>query len=130
MHGLLTNTNKNLGKKKNSDPHPLAPWGAIFRFFLEIFERQKWITLEISKVVKKDSADMCAGKFPLVLMGGLAEGLACADPGARTPIGASGIVNSFYIQAATACTVELYYQIFYHSAGSITKISGPENWIG
>ena len=34
-----------------------------------------------------DSADMCAGKFPLVSM----EGLACADPGARTPIGASGI---------------------------------------
>ena len=33
---------------------------------------------------------MCAGKFPLVSMGGLAEGLACADPGARTPIGASG----------------------------------------
>jgi hypothetical protein len=24
-------------------------------------------------------------------MGGRAEGLACADPGARTPIGASGI---------------------------------------
>ena len=39
-----------------------------------------------------DSADMCAGKFRLVSMGGRAEGLACADPGARTPIGASGIV--------------------------------------
>ena len=38
-----------------------------------------------------DSADTCAGKFPLVSMGGRAEGLACADPGARTPIGASGI---------------------------------------
>ena len=37
-----------------------------------------------------DSADMCARKFPLVSMGGRAEGLACADPGARTPIGASG----------------------------------------
>ena len=37
-----------------------------------------------------DSADMCAGKFPLVSMGGRAEGQACADPGARTPIGASG----------------------------------------
>ena len=31
-----------------------------------------------------DSADMCAGKFSLVSMGGRAEGLACADPGART----------------------------------------------
>ena len=34
---------------------------------------------------------MCAEKFLLVSMGGRAEGLACADPGARTPIGASGI---------------------------------------
>ena len=37
-----------------------------------------------------DSADTCAGKFPLVSMGGQAEGLACADPVERTPIGASG----------------------------------------
>ena len=37
------------------------------------------------------SADTGAGKFPLVPMGGRAEGLACADPGARTSIGASGI---------------------------------------
>ena len=36
------------------------------------------------------SADTGGGKFPLVSMGGRAEGLACADPGARTPIGASG----------------------------------------
>jgi hypothetical protein len=42
-----------------------------------------------------DSADRCAGKFPLVSMGGRAEGLACADPGARTPIGASGISQFF-----------------------------------
>jgi hypothetical protein len=37
-----------------------------------------------------DSADTCARKFPLVLMGDQAEGLTCADPGARTPIGVSG----------------------------------------
>ena len=43
------------------------------------------------------SADTGAGKFPLVSMGGRAEGLACADPGARTPIGASG---NFYIHHA------------------------------
>ena len=36
------------------------------------------------------SADMCAEKFPLVSMGSWVEGLACTDPGARTPIGASG----------------------------------------
>ena len=37
-----------------------------------------------------DSADMCAGTFPLVSMGGQAEGFACADPAAMTPIGTSG----------------------------------------
>ena len=39
------------------------------------------------------SADTCASKFPLMSMGGRAEGLACADPGARTPIGVS---RNFY----------------------------------
>ena len=46
----------------------------------------------LGEMFEGDSADMCAGKFPLVSMGGRAEGLACADPGARTPIGASGII--------------------------------------
>ena len=32
-----------------------------------------------------DSADMCAGKFPLMLMGGQAEGLACAETRERGP---------------------------------------------
>ena len=45
-----------------------------------------------------DSADMCAGKFRLVSMGGRAEGLACTDPGAMTPIGTSGNSNSFYLR--------------------------------
>ena len=44
----------------------------------------------LGEMFEGDSADMRAGKFPLVSMGGRAEGLACADPGARTPIGASG----------------------------------------
>jgi hypothetical protein len=47
----------------------------------------------LGELFEGDSADTCAGKFPLVSMGGRAEGLACADPEARTPIGASG--NSF-----------------------------------
>ena len=46
----------------------------------------------LGEMFEGDSADMCAGKFPLVSLGGRAEGLACADPVARTPIGASGIV--------------------------------------
>ena len=44
----------------------------------------------LGEMFECDSADMCAGKFLLVSMGGRAEGLACTDPGARTPIGASG----------------------------------------
>ena len=37
-----------------------------------------------------DSANTCGGIFSLMSMGGRAEGLACADLGARTPIGVSG----------------------------------------
>ena len=44
----------------------------------------------LGEMFEGDSADMRAGKFLLLSMGGRAEGLACADPGARTPIGASG----------------------------------------
>ena len=44
----------------------------------------------LGEMFEGDSADIGAGKFPLVSMGGRAEGLACEDPGARTPIGASG----------------------------------------
>jgi hypothetical protein len=42
-----------------------------------------------------DSVDTWAEKFPVGLMGGRAEGLVCADPGARTHIGASGISHPY-----------------------------------
>ena len=45
----------------------------------------------LGEMFEGDSADTCAGKFSLVSMGGQVEGIACADPGVRTPIGASGI---------------------------------------
>ena len=45
----------------------------------------------LGEMFEGDSADTCAEQFPLVSIGGQAEGLACADPGARTPIGVSGI---------------------------------------
>ena len=49
------------------------------------------MTLEgLGEVFKGDSADMCAGKFPLVSIGALANGQACAD-GEQGGIGASGI---------------------------------------
>ena len=44
----------------------------------------------LGEMFEGDFADTCGGKFPLMYMGGQAEGLACADPGVRTPIGASG----------------------------------------
>ena len=44
----------------------------------------------LGDMFEADSAETCAGKFSLVLMGCRAEGLARTDPGARTPIGASG----------------------------------------
>ena len=34
----------------------------------------------LGEMFEGDSADTCAGKFPLVSMGGRADGLACADP--------------------------------------------------
>ena len=40
----------------------------------------------LGEMFEGDSADMCAGKFSLTSMGGLAEGLACADPGAGAEI--------------------------------------------
>ena len=51
----------------------------------------------LGELFEGDSADMCAWKFPLKLMEGWAEGLACADPGARTPIGASRIFFLFLL---------------------------------
>ena len=45
----------------------------------------------LGEMFEGDSAYRDAGKFPLVSMGGRAEGLACADPGSKAPIGASGI---------------------------------------
>ena len=44
----------------------------------------------LGEMFEGDSADTCGEKFPLVSMGGRADGLACPDPGARTPVGACG----------------------------------------
>ena len=50
----------------------------------------------LGEMFEGDSADTRAGKFPLVSMGGRAEGLTCADLGARTSIDTSGIYYSPY----------------------------------
>ena len=41
----------------------------------------------LGEMFEGDSVDTCAGKFLLMLMGGKAESLECADPASRTPIG-------------------------------------------
>ena len=46
----------------------------------------------LGEMFEGDSADTCPGNFPLMSIGGQAEGLACADPRPRTPIGVSGNV--------------------------------------
>ena len=43
----------------------------------------------LGEMFKGNSADTCGRQFSLMSMGGRAEGLACANPGARTPIGVS-----------------------------------------
>ena len=55
----------------------------------------------LGEMFEGDSADMCAGKFPQVSMGGRAEGQACTDPRETTPIGASGIFFIILQQAKT-----------------------------
>ena len=67
----------------------------IFRVFFEKNEKCLEFSDLARKLIRKTvrqfhPPDMCADKFPLVSMGGRAEGLACAYPGARTPIGARG----------------------------------------
>ena len=39
----------------------------------------------LGEMFEGDSADTCAGKFPLMSMGGRAEGLTFADPGDMDP---------------------------------------------
>ena len=83
MHGLLTNKNKNSGKKKFD---PRLRFLGFFKCFFENFEGY--------------SADTCAIFFLLVSMGGRAEGLAFANLGAGTPIGASGNCLESFLQTS------------------------------
>ena len=54
-------------------------------------------SLGLVEMFEGDSADMCTRNFLLILMAGQAEGLACADPGARTPTALAEIVILFHI---------------------------------
>ena len=50
----------------------------------------------LEEMFEGDSAERCARIFLLMLMGGRAKGLACADPGARTPSGVSRNLLLFF----------------------------------
>ena len=65
----------------------------------------------LREMFEGDYADMCAGKVLFMSMEGRAEGLACADPGAKTPIGASG--NSLYDSDTTLCAFFKFCPTFY-----------------
>ena len=62
-----------------------------------------------------DSGDTCAGK----LMRGRAEGLACADPGARTPIGASGHLGILFL---LSCLVIFLPPLFKTTEGVVVGL--------
>ena len=62
----------------------------------------------LGEMFEGDSADTCAGKFPLVSMGGRAEGLACADPGARTPSAQAEILLLFLYESDLRVYVTLF----------------------
>ena len=80
MHGLLSNKNIRIPTKKKVQGTPLPP--ALCDFWAE---KGGILTSEwLGEVFEGDSADMCTGKFPLVSMGGQANGQACAD-GERGP---------------------------------------------
>ena len=49
----------------------------------------------LGEMFEGDSADTCAEFFLLMMMGGRAEGLACADPGAKTPISVGGNCTTY-----------------------------------
>ena len=55
------------------------------------------------EMFKGDSADMCAGKFPLVSMGGRANGQACAD-GERGPPSARAEILFMFLSFRSSST--------------------------
>ena len=69
---------------------------------------------------------MRAGKFPLTLMGGQAEGLLCADPGARTP---NGVSRNYQLPQILSYISHNYgvYPIFYSHHHSTPTL---HNWAG
>ena len=68
----------------------------------------------LGEMFEGDSADTCGQKFPLVSMGGRAEGLACVDPEARSPIGASRNLIHFCWFLILSQLFTFYFQIVHY----------------
>ena len=66
--------------KNKYPPHDTFGWtGGHFQKWSQDFETPDITYEEFGEMFEGDSADKCAGKFPLMLMGGRANGQACAD---------------------------------------------------
>jgi hypothetical protein len=74
--------------KKSAFVGPL--WPPVCRFLVFFLKKNKQKKLRIAWNGGNLTSQTLAQKNLLVSIGGWEEGLACADPGARTPTGASG----------------------------------------
>ena len=80
----------------------------------------------LGEMFEGDSADRCGKKIPLLWIGGRAEGLASADPGARTPIITSGnfsnvlnqVDTTVYFLLAVLSPVSMHYIVRYQKENS------------
>jgi hypothetical protein len=100
-----------LPKKNWGPPLPPAPPAIMGRTKGGISETSDMTSEGLGEMFEADYGDMCARKFPLMLMGGRAEGHTCADPGARTPIGVSGNFMSLIMQ--NSLSKYFFLSIFY-----------------
>ena len=87
LRGLLSNKNIRIpinNKKSGTPPTPrtmtlLGGQGGYFQKSSRDSETSDATSEGLGETFEGDSADMCAGKFPLMSMGGRADRQACAD---------------------------------------------------
>ena len=80
--------------------------------FLKLSEGSETLNMTfmwLGEMFEGDFADMCAEKFPLVSMWCWAEGLAWADPGAKTPIGISGNFQMILPESSSLIQIFRWY---------------------
>ena len=99
MYENAKKNNNNSEKKIKFAPPPrtmrfLGGKGGYFEKLSNGSKTSDMTSEGLGEVFEGDSADMCAGKFPLVSMGGRANGQACAD-GERGPPSARAELNSW-----------------------------------